>query len=110
MRKVAYNDNLDGTEQVDAEELIAATIHDRHGVDISERTAQDLGRDILYKILRKFRPDLFVKPRVTRIVSNPLLPKGRRPGDGAPCQRCGGCTSPSHVPEETRCKCTKKVR
>lgn len=56
--KVAYSDSLIPGDQIDAEEEIAAAIWE--GADCSEERAGDLGRHILYLVLRRFRPDVFV--------------------------------------------------
>ena len=65
-RYLRYNDNLDPGEQVDVEELIAATIADRMEVEgcdegigtLDENDCADLGRTILKLVLERFRPDL----------------------------------------------------
>ena len=70
-QEIAYNDQLDYTEQVDTEEEIATMIWQRQGKiastigdltnfeGFSPDDCNDLGRDILYRVLRRFRPDLF---------------------------------------------------
>lgn len=63
--KVSYNDRLKSEQQVGMEETIASIIHDfdfGDNVDerIPEESAGQLGKDILYAVLREFRPDLFV--------------------------------------------------
>lgn len=52
---MSYNDKLDPDEQVSAEEAIAARIFDFF---YEEEDAAQLGREILYIVLRKFRSDL----------------------------------------------------
>lgn len=71
-KKVLYAKKLALTEQVDAEEEIAAYLHDRqesylNGFDdnqpeppFSQADCLAMGRDLLYVTLRRFRPDLFV--------------------------------------------------
>lgn len=59
VEKVAYTDALGADEQLTAEERIAALIFDHAEVETSEGAAQELGRNILYEVLRLFRPDLF---------------------------------------------------
>lgn len=54
-----YIDDLDLDEQVTMEERIAARIFDDPAVTMREEDAAQLGRDILYMVLREFRPDLF---------------------------------------------------
>lgn len=69
--KVPYSDALDGDEQITAEEEVAGYIFDELHIDcdaLSEDVAAEMGRNIVYKVLRRFRPDLFVD---------------------APCKRCG---------------------
>jgi hypothetical protein len=60
--KSPYTDKLDADKQITAEELIASSIAlvntDGDGC-VNEEAAAELGRDILYLILRQFRPDLF---------------------------------------------------
>lgn len=61
-----YNDKFDAEDQIDAEEWIASMIYDLGGRtdtpceadSICEESASNLGRDILYEIIRRFRPDL----------------------------------------------------
>jgi hypothetical protein len=61
MRKVRYNHRLNGDDQVDMEETIAAIIFDHADVELKDDdTAADLGRNILYVVLRQFRPDFFI--------------------------------------------------
>jgi hypothetical protein len=60
MRKQPYSERLDGEDQIQMEELIAIALLDHHNVEIGEDTAHDLARDILYTVLRHFRPDLIV--------------------------------------------------
>jgi len=67
--KVPYSNSLDADEQISTEEWIATQIFDHppchpgsqtlRSVEISEGDAARLGRDILYSVLRRFRPDLF---------------------------------------------------
>lgn len=59
--KNKYGDSFDPDEQVTAEETIAATIFDSTGIACSEEKAGSLGRKILKKILKQFRPDLFCR-------------------------------------------------
>jgi hypothetical protein len=58
--KVDYSDELSADEQVTAEEQITAMIFDNPEVKVSEEIAQQLGREILYTVLREFRRDLFI--------------------------------------------------
>jgi len=67
--KVSYVDDLDSDVQIAAEERIASTIFslteevmssDEDCVGLSEEDCQELGCEILYQVLREFRPDLFV--------------------------------------------------
>ncbi len=55
-----YNEKLDATDQVDAEEMIASMIFDTRDEDrqVCEGDCAQLGRDILLAVLAKFRPDL----------------------------------------------------
>ena len=61
--KIPYNDELDGSDQLDAEEAIAAhlfhSLREKDETDMDEETAAQFGRDILYIVLRRFRPDFF---------------------------------------------------
>jgi len=72
--KRPYNDKLGADEQVTMEEMIAFTIHEgntagmsdeaiEEGLDVPdpypEEACAHLGREILYNILLKFRPDFF---------------------------------------------------
>ena len=69
MKKKPYSDSLSGEDQVDAEEIIASAIFKFEPKSwlpprppkFGEEDCQELGRDILYKVLQKFRPDVFVK-------------------------------------------------
>jgi hypothetical protein len=56
-----YNHKLHHRKQVDAEERIASMIFNDEEVDTYEEVASALGKEILYKILREFRPDLFTE-------------------------------------------------
>lgn len=69
--RLGYNDKIDATEQVDAEELIASLIRGRqeneianceaNGIEdwsLTDEDCADLGRDILLAVLHRFRPDL----------------------------------------------------
>lgn len=58
MKKRHYNDRLDADAQISAEEEIAVRIFDEANGKIHEEDCADLGRDILYMVLRAFRPDL----------------------------------------------------
>jgi hypothetical protein len=51
-----YRDNLDPDQQVELEEYIAAVMFDKF--DGTEPSAQLVSRQILFSILREFRPDL----------------------------------------------------
>lgn len=53
----AYSEQLDAQEQIDAEEEIAEIIFD---ADTGEEEASDMGREILKRVLLRFRPDLFL--------------------------------------------------
>lgn len=60
--KVAYGDHLQPDQQISTEEKIAAYLHTQAtdwGGEIQEDHAADAGRDILYLVLREFRPDVF---------------------------------------------------
>lgn len=57
VKKVPYKDTFDSEAQIDAEEMIASKIFD--SPRLSEEECAQLGRDILYLVLRNFRPDLF---------------------------------------------------
>jgi len=60
--KVSYHGRLDADRQITTEERIAAAIADARG----DQDAEDnLGREILYLVLREFRPDLFVDMKPT---------------------------------------------
>ena len=59
MSKVPYSDKLDGEEQVDAEEEIGRFLFDEYG--LKERAADEIAEHVLYVVLRRFRPDLFVR-------------------------------------------------
>lgn len=63
MKKVKYNERMAGDQQISMEEKIAARIYDDPSTECSESDAQELGRDILYAVLREFRPDLFTRSR-----------------------------------------------
>lgn len=54
-----YTHLLSDEAQVEAEEEIAALIWGHPNNCFHEETAQELGRAILYRVLRQFRPDLF---------------------------------------------------
>lgn len=55
-----YAEHFEPAQQVDAEELIASAIFDKmRDMALTEEEVQELGRDILKKILGRFRPDLF---------------------------------------------------
>lgn len=59
-----YNDTLDPTEQVDAEEAIAAFLFDKHcneGTPLNEAVYGNIGRSVLRVVLERFRPDLFTE-------------------------------------------------
>lgn len=64
MNKVPYSDQLDADQQVSTEEKIAAFL--KKEIEESDETfgddehLGDMGRDILYLVLREFRPDLFM--------------------------------------------------
>lgn len=73
-KMLAYSDKLGADEQVSMEEMIAFAIREgntagmsdeaiEEGLDVvdpyPEETCQILSREILYNVLRKFRPDLF---------------------------------------------------
>ena len=53
-----YNDSLDPDMQRSAEEAIADSLSNEFGIE--EEYAADAARDILFAVLRVFRPDLFV--------------------------------------------------
>lgn len=57
--RVGYHEQLDPDRQITTEEHIAALIAEQRGSDYSDSTCAELGRDILYLVLREFRPDLF---------------------------------------------------
>jgi hypothetical protein len=62
---IPYNDQLDARQQVGMEEKIAAYLADFDRITdtgLKGPTDEDLnraGKDILYMVLREFRPDLF---------------------------------------------------
>lgn len=63
-KKLKYNNKIGAAEQVDAEEEIAAHLFDNMPEKmnddwISEEDAAKFGREILYLVLRRFRPDFF---------------------------------------------------
>ena len=72
--KVKYSRDLPAQDQVDAEEWIAACIYDHPGTQpgsgqTNEEIANQLGKDILYEVLRRFRPDLFAdNPALNKLV------------------------------------------
>jgi hypothetical protein len=57
--KKPYNNKLNHHKQIEAEERIASMIFNDPEVDTFEEVASALGKEILYKVLREFRPDLF---------------------------------------------------
>lgn len=61
--RVCYNDKLDADHQISTEEQIAALIFDTFTGEScagsTEESCADLGRRILYVVLREFRLDLF---------------------------------------------------
>jgi len=74
--KRPYSDKLDADEQITMEEMISARIFEEvHGLTdpMGEEDCNDLGREILYNVLLKFRPDLFDKE----------LPDGEQPESGS---------------------------
>lgn len=57
-----YNDKLDPDDQISAEEEIAAYLFEEFRDDgFNEETANEAGKAILLKILKRFRPDLCVE-------------------------------------------------
>lgn len=93
--RVGYAEVLDADRQISAEEAIAAYLFDQadlYGGEISEEHAGDAGRDILYVVLREFRPDLFDD-----------APPQRKPAAGIgtiTIEISGGClTDVSDLPE-----------
>ena len=61
-KMLAYSNKLGADEQVSMEEMISARIFDEvNGLSdpVGEEDCNALGREILYNVLRKFRPDLF---------------------------------------------------
>ncbi len=56
-----YTDKLDGEDQIDTEESIAALLWTSDRPLESEEDAQQFARDILLMVLTKFRPDLVTK-------------------------------------------------
>lgn len=66
MPKLPYADEFDADTQISAEEAIAAHIFDslqdgeseEPPAQLSEDFCAQMGRDILYLVLSKFRPDL----------------------------------------------------
>lgn len=77
MAQSKYNEALSPAEQVDTEEAIASMIFDAvraNGPDtfdgVGEEEAAELGRKILKKVLKQFRPDLFGKRRAYYAWSN----------------------------------------
>jgi hypothetical protein len=70
-----YNDRMDGSDQIDLEELVASMIHgaaDEEG-RVSEERASELGRRIVLTLLYRTRPDLF---RDGQVDITQLLPVG----------------------------------
>ena len=60
--KRPYSDKLDADDQITMEEMISARIFEEvHGLTdpMGEEDCNALGREILYNVLLKFRPDLF---------------------------------------------------
>ena len=62
-----YSDKMDPSDQIDAEEMIAATIFDFEGGLSTEEGCSELGRTILRGVLIKFRPDLLEKCEHERV-------------------------------------------
>jgi hypothetical protein len=58
-KKVGYTSDLHPTRQIAAEEHIAQMLFYDDAVEVSEERANELGRDILYDVLREFCPRLF---------------------------------------------------
>ena len=62
-----YNGKLDPEVQLDTEEMIAALIfegvREDEGCDVFEQRAGDLSREIVKRVLSRFRPDLFEKTK-----------------------------------------------
>jgi hypothetical protein len=56
-----YTEELDSEDQIDMEESIAALLWLSDRPLESEEDAQQFARDILLKVLTKFRPDLVNK-------------------------------------------------
>lgn len=61
-----YNDKFDADQQVDLEERIAALVFDkaettRGNDNVSEQSANDLGKKILQIVVAELRPDLVAK-------------------------------------------------
>jgi hypothetical protein len=68
MEKRPYSNRLDGERQVSMEEKIAAMIFDRAETEgcencgtLNEEDCAQLGRDILYVVLKEFRPSYIEK-------------------------------------------------
>lgn len=67
--KTPYNDQIGADRQITAEEGIVTAIEDKFlngetdlatgGTYLNDEQYADLGRDILYIVLKEFRPDLF---------------------------------------------------
>lgn len=56
-----YRETMNADEQITAEESIAAIIFEMAEQEMTQENCQELGREILLKILTKFRPDLISK-------------------------------------------------
>jgi len=65
-KKKPYSHSLAPDRQISTEEMIASTIFEEvHGLTdpLDEESCAELGREILYQVLRRFRPDLFVEEK-----------------------------------------------
>jgi hypothetical protein len=102
--KVGYAPRLDADRQITAEEKIAEAVFEImqnmavHG-EGGEETAAQAGRDILYQVLREFRPDLFddaVRPVLYCVAGEYVRD---RVGDGDPAAVIDELTfdSPDHM-------------
>jgi hypothetical protein len=59
MNDLSYNDLFEAGEQIDTEEMIAAILFDKFGVN--EDDAQAASQEILLAIVAKFRPEFVEK-------------------------------------------------
>lgn len=58
--KIKYIAALEPTDQIDVEEQLSAMLFTHPNINLMESTANRMGKQILYEVLRRFRKDLFV--------------------------------------------------